>query len=241
LTVRKILLQARGECVVCRTTIEVSQLIDISGLQSESTTHEKNQATAPSEEVKETSSPANVVSTNNTGNSVKKDNQRRITALMQRCPRPSVKSSSNSTSSSHQPKADIIPKEVATFEYYRRGYNQSISSMNQVDDENDGETTTTSTSLLSSSKMELLLERLEYDLGFYDPARMQLNNKVVIFSQWVSMLDLIEKEFIARGYAKKFGVRHTRLDGSMSQALRSKAVHDLNTKPSTRVILMSLK
>jgi len=60
-------------------------------------------------------------------------------------------------------------------------------------------------------------------------------DKVIVFSQWTSMLDLLE--------APLRGARHAfrRLDGTMSVAARERAVADFTGRPDVFVLLVSLK
>ncbi|EPS67509.1 hypothetical protein M569_07265, partial [Genlisea aurea] len=59
--------------------------------------------------------------------------------------------------------------------------------------------------------------------------------KAIVFSQWTSMLDLVEMSL------KGSRITYRRLDGTMSIAARDKAVNDFNNKPEVDVMLMSLK
>jgi len=59
--------------------------------------------------------------------------------------------------------------------------------------------------------------------------------KVVVFSQWTTMLDILEPVLSAHNLA------FVRLDGKMSQAQRAKSVTALNTDPAVRILLASLK
>ncbi len=59
--------------------------------------------------------------------------------------------------------------------------------------------------------------------------------KVIIFSQWTAMLDLLEGPMEAEGY------RFRRLDGTMSVASRQQALQDFAEGPDISVMLMSLK
>jgi len=49
--------------------------------------------------------------------------------------------------------------------------------------------------------------------------------KAIVFSQWTSMLDLVETSLC------QFGILYRRLDGRMTLAARDKAVRDFNTEP----------
>ncbi|XP_014514431.1 helicase-like transcription factor CHR28 [Vigna radiata var. radiata] len=59
--------------------------------------------------------------------------------------------------------------------------------------------------------------------------------KTIVFSQWTSMLDLVETSLC------QFGILYRRLDGRMTLGARDKAVRDFNTEPEITVMLMSLK
>lgn len=59
--------------------------------------------------------------------------------------------------------------------------------------------------------------------------------KVLIFSQFTSLLDLLEIPILAAEY------QYTRYDGSMSPADRNASVESFKTNPSCRVMLVSLK
>ncbi|XP_068489888.1 helicase-like transcription factor CHR28 isoform X2 [Phaseolus vulgaris] len=59
--------------------------------------------------------------------------------------------------------------------------------------------------------------------------------KAIVFSQWTSMLDLVEKSL------RQYDIPYRRLDGRMTLGARDKAVKDFNTEPEITVMLMSLK
>ncbi|XP_022642223.1 helicase-like transcription factor CHR28 isoform X2 [Vigna radiata var. radiata] len=59
--------------------------------------------------------------------------------------------------------------------------------------------------------------------------------KAIVFSQWTSMLDLVETSLC------QYGIVYRRLDGRMTLGARDKAVRDFNTEPEITVMLMSLK
>ncbi|OIV91249.1 hypothetical protein TanjilG_30471 [Lupinus angustifolius] len=61
--------------------------------------------------------------------------------------------------------------------------------------------------------------------------------KSIIFSQWTSMLDLVEDAL----KQSRTRIRYRRLDGRMTLLARDKAVKDFNTDPEVTVMLMSLK
>lgn len=77
-----------------------------------------------------------------------------------------------------------------------------------------------------SSKLEVLDELL-CQLS-EDPSR-----KIVLFSEWTTMLNLIEP------LLKKHGLAHVRLDGSVPQKKRQQIVRDFQTKPECRCIIMT--
>merc|ERR1712113_1213626 len=60
-------------------------------------------------------------------------------------------------------------------------------------------------------------------------------NKVIIFSQWTSMLDLIEIPLIQKG------IKYVRFDGSLCLSKRDKVLREFNELTETMVIIMSLK
>ncbi|CAI5954265.1 unnamed protein product [Closterium sp. NIES-65] len=59
--------------------------------------------------------------------------------------------------------------------------------------------------------------------------------KSVVFSQWTAFLDLLEIAF------KRAKVPYVRLDGSMSQQQRERAINELKDNPKVEVLLVSLK
>ncbi|XVE49693.1 hypothetical protein DITRI_Ditri01bG0101600 [Diplodiscus trichospermus] len=59
--------------------------------------------------------------------------------------------------------------------------------------------------------------------------------KAIVFSQWTSMLDLVEHSL------RNHGINYRRLDGTMSLAARDRNVKDFNADPEVTVMLMSLK
>ena len=80
-----------------------------------------------------------------------------------------------------------------------------------------------------SSKIKKLMELLE-DLHNKKP-----NEKCVIFSQWTSMLDIIQDEL------DRFKYGYCRLDGKMTASNRSKSISLLNNNKSIWIMLISLK
>ncbi|XP_029116867.1 helicase-like transcription factor CHR28 isoform X1 [Elaeis guineensis] len=63
----------------------------------------------------------------------------------------------------------------------------------------------------------------------------QVTEKAIVFSQWTTMLDLLEIPL------KDSCIQYRRLDGTMSVAAREKAVKDFNSIPEVTVMIMSLK
>jgi SNF2 family DNA or RNA helicase len=75
-----------------------------------------------------------------------------------------------------------------------------------------------------STKLERLVEIFE---EFADAP----DRKAVLFSEWTTMLDLIEPSL------KKLGLRFVRLDGSVPQKDRAALVHEFQTDPACRLFL----
>eukprot|EP00798_Chlamydomonas_sp_ICE-L_P029290 gene29290-12534_t len=67
------------------------------------------------------------------------------------------------------------------------------------------------------------------------PAPDALPEKVIVFSQWTSMLNLLE------GALKKYGYAFRRLDGTMTVHARERAIQDFENLPKVMVFLVSLK
>lgn len=61
------------------------------------------------------------------------------------------------------------------------------------------------------------------------------DSKAVVFSQWTSMLDLIEPKLLS------LGLDFVRFDGSLSLSQRQNVLESFNQKKNVKVILMSLK
>jgi len=84
-----------------------------------------------------------------------------------------------------------------------------------------------------SSKLQVLMNDLETlqekSQGLGKPL------KSVVFSQWTSMLDLVEIEL------KKRKMGYTRLDGSMKRIDRTNAIVSFQCNPETVVMLVSIK
>lgn len=80
--------------------------------------------------------------------------------------------------------------------------------------------------LVPSTKIRQLLAILEKETG---------EHKVIVFSQFTSMLDLIEP------FLNRAGYNFTRYDGSMRNDLREASLQKLREDKRTRVLLCSLK
>lgn len=61
------------------------------------------------------------------------------------------------------------------------------------------------------------------------------DHKFIVFSQFTSMLDIVERFF------KKDGIRYTRYDGGMKNDAREASLDSLRNDPRTRVLLCSLR
>lgn len=59
-------------------------------------------------------------------------------------------------------------------------------------------------------------------------------SKIIIFSQWTSFLNIVQK------LLEDAGIVHTRIDGSMTADKRDRAIDKLDNDPDTRVMLASL-
>ncbi|KAF2036554.1 hypothetical protein EK21DRAFT_51881 [Setomelanomma holmii] len=111
----------------------------------------------------------------------------------------------------------------------------SNSSESDSDSEADSEDSDTDASedpqynasdLTPSTKIRQLLQILDKETP---------DHKVIVFSQFTSMLDLIEP------FLKRHGYNFTRYDGSMRNDLREASLHKLRNDKRTRVLLCSLK
>lgn len=78
-----------------------------------------------------------------------------------------------------------------------------------------------------SSKLQFLMERLQNVLG--------TEEKVVIFSQFLGFMDLIEYDF------KRNNIQYVRLDGSLNQKKRSEVLKQFKENPKIQIIMISLK
>ncbi|EMD93544.1 hypothetical protein COCC4DRAFT_48968 [Bipolaris maydis ATCC 48331] len=110
------------------------------------------------------------------------------------------------------------------------GSDESGSNSGSDDeDASDSETSESSynaSELTPSTKIRQLLAILEKETD---------EHKVIVFSQFTSMLDLIEP------FLNRAGYNFTRYDGSMRNDLREASLHKLREDKRTRVLLCSLK
>eukprot|EP00029_Vermamoeba_vermiformis_P000102 TRINITY_DN1010_c0_g1_i1.p1 TRINITY_DN1010_c0_g1~~TRINITY_DN1010_c0_g1_i1.p1 ORF type:complete len:969 (+),score=222.02 TRINITY_DN1010_c0_g1_i1:132-3038(+) len=83
-----------------------------------------------------------------------------------------------------------------------------------------------------SAKIEALTSQLK---ELYYGANAQPSDKCIIFSQWTSMLDMLEEPLA------QLGLKFCRLDGAMAQHQREQAVKDFNSKPEIQLFLISMK
>ncbi|XP_020223228.1 helicase-like transcription factor CHR28 [Cajanus cajan] len=93
----------------------------------------------------------------------------------------------------------------------------------------------------SLSADNLYVEDCDPDIGVtkhtrkYSESTTEGPIKAIVFSQWTSMLDLVEISL------RQSDILYRRLDGRMTLGARDKAVKDFNTEPEVTVMLMSLK
>ncbi|KAF9948840.1 hypothetical protein BGZ70_002043 [Mortierella alpina] len=88
--------------------------------------------------------------------------------------------------------------------------------------------------LIHSTKVKALMEDLVHAVE--ESSRTgEPTSKSVVFSQWTSMLDLIEDGL------RENNITFTRLDGTMQRNDRTSALTDFKEKPEVSVILISLK
>ncbi|KAI8958111.1 SNF2 family N-terminal domain-containing protein [Daldinia sp. FL1419] len=80
--------------------------------------------------------------------------------------------------------------------------------------------------VLASAKIRQLITLLHKEVH---------EHKFIVFSQFTSMLDLVEPFF------RKEGIKYTRYDGSMRNDAREEALNSLRNDPRTRVLLCSLR
>ncbi|CAG8478974.1 11767_t:CDS:10 [Diversispora eburnea] len=84
-------------------------------------------------------------------------------------------------------------------------------------------------SFISSTKIDQLLKELAAG------QREDPGTKTIVFSQWTSMLNLIEDLLIEAGY------KFSRYDGTMDTGARDEAIQQLSHDPDTLIMLVSLK
>jgi DNA repair protein RAD5 len=90
--------------------------------------------------------------------------------------------------------------------------------------------------MVRSAKLNAMVDILKslLDIGGLN-GKTKPHKKAVVFSQWTYMLDLI-------GFVlKEEGIQSARLDGSMSQRARERAIHNFRKEPRINVMVMSLK
>lgn len=100
------------------------------------------------------------------------------------------------------------------------------SSEEESDDATDSEAEETLSSIMTSTKIQRLLEILHRESSTY---------KFIVFSQFTSMLDLIEP------FLRRDGLTFTRYDGTMRNDLREANLDRLRNHRKTRILLCSLK
>jgi len=82
---------------------------------------------------------------------------------------------------------------------------------------------------MTSSKIDKCLEILEASL------KKDSTEKTIIFSQWTSMLDLLEVPIFRRGW------KYRRYDGSMTSTERNDAIIEFTDDPEISIMLISMK
>ncbi len=73
--------------------------------------------------------------------------------------------------------------------------------------------------------------KLEYLDDLFDQLWQQPDRKAVLFSEWTTMLDLIEKRL------ERFALDYVRLDGSVPQRKRQQIVHRFQRTPACRLFM----
>ena len=73
--------------------------------------------------------------------------------------------------------------------------------------------------------------KLEYLDDLFDQLWQQPDRKAVLFSEWTTMLDLIEKRL------ERFALDYVRLDGSVPQRKRQQLVHRFQRTPACRLFM----
>ena len=85
--------------------------------------------------------------------------------------------------------------------------------------------------LIDKATARLFDSKLEHLDELFERLFAEDGRKVVLFSEWTTMLDLIEK------LLKKRGLKFTRLDGSVPQKQRPQLVHTFQTDPECQLFL----
>lgn len=80
-----------------------------------------------------------------------------------------------------------------------------------------------------SSKLAALMENISFMFS------QDTQTKCVCFSQWTSMLDIVETELNMHGLA------FVRLDGTMSQSKRDQSIKKFKSDPKVRILIASLR
>ncbi|GBG85170.1 hypothetical protein CBR_g39735 [Chara braunii] len=88
---------------------------------------------------------------------------------------------------------------------------------------------------LATNSITGLGEEGKKSIVLHNVKSTEAREKALVFSQWTSMLDLLEV------HLKERGLNFRRLDGTMSVAARDRAVMEFKTQPEVTVMLMSLK
>lgn len=102
---------------------------------------------------------------------------------------------------------------------------RAVANLDSSDEEGD-DSSLDQRSPTDSAKIRHLLKILHHE---------RKNHKIIVFSQFTSMLDLIEP------FLKEDRLVFTRYDGSMRNDLREASLERLRTDPKTRILLCSLK
>ena len=102
----------------------------------------------------------------------------------------------------------------------------TAAAMTRIELNSDQKVIPSPSSFQHSSKTRVVLDEIKQ----YSP-----EEKIVVFSQWTSMLDLVEVPL------KKEKITFVRLDGTCSQSNRMKVLSQFSKDDSVRVMLISLK
>ncbi|KAL9088072.1 MAG: hypothetical protein Q9159_003270, partial [Coniocarpon cinnabarinum] len=105
--------------------------------------------------------------------------------------------------------------------------NDSTDASADTDSDSDSDSgSEENTASIPSTKVRRLLSILRAESD---------DNKFIVFSEFTSMLDIIEPSL------RKAGIRFVRYDGKMRNDDREASLHSLRTDPKTRVLLCSLR